>query len=88
MMKIAPKTLLLLLVLTLSGLSLPSCMSLDHLIDPEQRLDMYGGTQESARILSGEGSAFAALISLFDFPFTVVMDTIILPIVAPIVLLR
>ena len=64
------------------------CMSLDHLIDPDQRLAMYGGTQAHHRILGGEGSNFAALVSLIDYLPSLVGDTLLLPIVAPIVLLR
>ncbi len=80
------KKLLASICVIFSLLTMSSCMSIDHIIDPDQRLDIYGGTKKSAKILQGEGSSFEALIALFDFPLTVVMDTLLLPIIAPIAL--
>lgn len=61
-------------------------MSFDHLLDPEQELDIYGGTKSSARyIADGNSPFFGTIIRIADFPLTLVMDTLLLPITWPIV---
>ena len=72
----------------LSGLC-GGCMTLDHLIDSEEKLEMYGGTTKSWAYVSDPGSSFfGTLIRLIDLPATVVGDTLMLPISAPVELSR
>ena len=59
-------------------------MTFDHLFDSDQRLEMYGGTKSSWAYVSDDGSPFfGTLIRLIDLPVTAIMDTLILPVVAP-----
>ncbi len=72
----------LLLVGLLSLVS--GCMTFDHLFDPDQKLEMYGGTKSSWAYVSDERAPFfGAVIRLIDLPVTAIMDTLILPVVAP-----
>ena len=64
-------------------------MTVDHLVDTDQRLEMYGGTTSSYRYIQDESAPFfGTLIRMIDLPLTAIGDTLLLPIVAPIVLLR
>lgn len=64
-------------------------MSLEHLLDPDQKLIMYGGMDSSLTYLADENSSiFGSLIRAFDLPLTFVMDTLLLPVSAPVELMR
>lgn len=73
---------------TLSSLC-GGCMTLDHLLDSDEELEMYGGTTKSwDYITDPDSSFFGTLIRIIDLPATVVGDTLLLPISAPIELSR
>ncbi len=64
-------------------------MSLEHVLDPDTKLEMYGGTKSSLNYQADEGSSFlGTLVRLIDLPATVVMDTLLLPISMPVELSR
>lgn len=72
-------------VLTISS----GCMSLEHLLDPDQKLIMYGGMDSSlAYLADDESSIFGSVIRAIDLPLTFIGDTLLLPISAPVELLR
>ena len=59
------------------------CMTLDHLLDPEQEIRVYGGTQSSYEYIADDYSPFfGTLIRIIDLPITVVADTLLLPVTA------
>ena len=65
------------------------CMSLEHLFDPDQKLIMYGGMDSSLAYLADEQSSiFGSVIRAIDLPLTFVGDTLLLPISAPVELMR
>lgn len=65
------------------------CMSLEHLLDPDQKLEMYGGTSGSiAYMTDEESSIFGSIVRALDLPLTVIFDTLLLPISAPVELTR
>ena len=75
----------ILLVATLAG----GCMSLEHVLDPEAELQIYGGVRSSWAYIMDEGSpVFGSLCRVIDLPATVAMDTVLLPVSVPIVLTR
>ena len=66
-----------------------SCMSLEHLVDPKQRLSMYGGTKSSYEYIEDDSSPFfGTFVRILDLPLTVVLDTLLLPVSAPVQLSR
>ena len=72
-----------------SLLASTGCMTLDHIVDPEQPLAMYGGTTSSYDYIDAPGSPFfGSLIRIVDLPVTLVGDTVMLPISAPVEMLR
>ncbi len=74
----------ILLLATTSG-----CMSLEHVLDPDARLAMYGGTKSSWDYQADGGSSFVGkLFRMIDLPATVAMDTVLLPISMPVQLSR
>ena len=65
------------------------CMSLEHLLDNDQKLEMYGGTKSSVDYINDdESSFFGSFVRLLDLPLTAVFDTLILPVSAPVELSR
>ena len=65
------------------------CMSLEHLLDPDQKLIMYGGMDSSLSYMADEESSiFGSVIRAIDLPFTFVGDTLLLPVSAPVELIR
>ncbi len=65
------------------------CMSLEHLLDPDQKLIMYGGVNASLDYMEDESSSvFGSVLRGIDLPFTFVGDTLLLPISAPVELTR
>ncbi len=65
------------------------CMCLEHLLDPEQKLIMYGGMDSSLTYMADESSSiFGSVVRAIDLPFTFVGDTLLLPISAPVELTR
>ena len=65
------------------------CMSLEHLLDPEQKLIMYGGMDSSLTYMADDSSSiFGSVVRAIDLPFTFVGDTLLLPISAPVELTR
>ncbi len=73
----------------LVAIAMPGCMSLEHVLDPDQKLEMYGGTKRSYAYIEDDSSPFfGSLVRVVDFPLTVVLDTVILPVSAPVELLR
>jgi uncharacterized protein YceK len=65
------------------------CMSLEHLLDPDQKLIMYGGVNSSLEYMEDEESSiFGNVMRAIDLPFTFVGDTLLLPISAPVELSR
>ena len=67
----------------------PGCMTLDHLLDTQQPVSMYGGTTSSYEEIEDVNTGwFGVLCRIIDLPLTIVADTILLPITAPIQLTR
>ena len=67
----------------------PGCMTIDHLLDPQQPLSMYGGTTSSYEEMEDVKTGwFAVLCRLLDLPLTMALDTALLPVTAPIQLTR
>ena len=65
------------------------CMSLEHLLDPDQKLIMYGGMDSSLTYMADDSSSiFGSVVRAIDLPFTFVGDTLLLPISAPVELAR
>ena len=61
----------------------PGCMTLDHLLDSNQEVEMYGGTAASLREIEDENtSRFGVFCRLIDLIPTVAADTLILPFTA------
>ncbi len=73
----------ILLLATTSG-----CMSLEHVLDPDARLAMYGGTESSLDYQAEGSSFFGKLFRMIDLPATLAMDTVLLPISMPVQLSR
>ncbi len=64
-------------------------MTLDHLIDPDQKLRMYGGTSTSYNYIEDPRSPrFGVFVRIVDLPLTLVGDTVLLPVSAPVEALR
>ena len=64
-------------------------MSLEHLIDRGQKLQMYGGVKSSVTYIEDDGPPYlGTFVRIFDLPLTAVMDTLLLPISAPVELSR
>lgn len=64
-------------------------MSLEHLLDPDQKLEMYGGTSASIDYMAAEDSSiFGSIVRALDLPLTLVFDTLLLPVSAPVELSR
>ena len=67
----------------------PGCMTLDHLLDTEQPVSMYGGTTSSYKEIEDVNTGwFGVLCRLVDLPLTIAADTVLLPITAPVQLTR
>tara|TARA_B100000809_G_scaffold70038_1_gene67431 strand:+ start:875 stop:1153 length:279 start_codon:yes stop_codon:yes gene_type:complete len=67
----------------------PGCMSLDHLMDPEAEISIYGGTAASLREMEDpETGWWGTLFRLIDFLPTVAVDTVLIIPVAPAHLMR
>ncbi len=67
----------------------PGCMTLDHLLDGEQDVAMYGGTTSSyLEIEDVKTGWFGVLCRIIDLPLTIAADTILLPITAPVQMMR
>ena len=78
-------------VLALVGLLAvqPGCCTLEHLMDPEQKLAMYGGTADCYRDMEdSRATFFEVLFRIVDLPFTIAADTLLLPVTAPVELMR
>ncbi|MBL05155.1 MAG: hypothetical protein CMJ99_05920 [Planctomycetes bacterium] len=59
----------------------PGCMTIDHLLDSNQEVAMYGGTAASIREIEDKNTSwFGVLCRLIDLPFSVAADTLILPV--------
>jgi len=67
----------------------PGCMTLDHLLDGKQEVTMYGGTTASYNEIEDPKTGwFGVLCRIIDLPLTLAADTLLMPITAPIQLLR
>ncbi len=87
-MKLTVRTLAMFSLLHLAALS-SGCMSLEHLFDSGQKLQMYGGVKSSARYIGDEASpVLGSIWRVLDMPLTAVFDTLILPVSAPVELTR
>lgn len=78
-------------LLLCAGLLLLSngCMTLDHVVNPEEPLEMYGGTTSSYEYIEDPGAPIVgSLIRIVDLPATMVGDTLILPISGTVEALR
>ena len=67
------------------------CSSIEHALLDDRPFEMYGGTSNSMKVIRGddpEADGWGVLAYSIDFPFTVVMDTLLLPISAPVELTR
>ena len=61
------------------------CVSLEHAFDPDEDFQIYGGVKRSSGYLANEDSPFfGQVFRLIDFPLTLVMDTLLLPISIPV----
>ena len=84
-----PVRIVVTLALVLGPLVSSGCMTVDHLVDSEQPLAMYGGTKSSYEYIDNAGSPFfGSLIRIVDLPITVVGDTLLLPVSWPVEALR
>lgn len=64
-------------------------MSLEHVLDPDAKLQIYGGVRSSwAYIMNDASPVFGSVCRVIDLPATVAMDTVLLPVSVPIVLTR
>jgi uncharacterized protein YceK len=64
-------------------------MSLEHVLDPDQKLSMYGGTKASIDYMKDESSSiFGSIVRALDLPLTAIFDTLLLPVAAPVELSR
>ncbi len=73
-------------ILALAGLLYvqPGCCTLEHLMDPEQKLSMYGGTIDCVRDMEDPRATFGEVFfRLFDIWPTIAVDTVMLPVTAP-----
>jgi uncharacterized protein YceK len=85
----SPVRIVATLAIALGVLASSGCMTLDHIVDPAQPLAMYGGTTSSyAYIEDASSPFFGTLIRIIDLPATLVGDTVLLPISAPVEGLR
>ncbi len=67
----------------------PGCCTLEHLMDPEQELAMYGGTSDCFQDMEdSRATFFEVLFRILDLPFTIAADTLLLPVTAPVELTR
>ena len=58
----------------------PGCMTIDHLLDSNQEVAMYGGTAASIREIEDENtSRFGVACRILDLIPTIALDTLILP---------
>lgn len=61
--------------------SAAGCASLEHALDPDTELEVYGGTSRSwDYVTDGASPAFGTLCRVIDLPLTVIMDTLLLPV--------
>jgi len=61
------------------------CLTLDDLLDPDDFLEMYGGTRRSyEQIEDPNYEWWDVLIRIVDMPLTIVADTVLLPLTAPV----
>ena len=61
------------------------CVSLEHAFDPDEDFQIYGGVkQSSAYLTNAESPFFGQVFRLIDFPLTVALDTVLLPISIPV----
>ena len=61
------------------------CVSLEHAFSPDEDFKIYGGVKRSSGYLANEDSPFfGQVFRLIDFPLTLVMDTLLLPISIPV----
>lgn len=79
-------------VLVTAALSVScGCSSIEHVFNQDQKFSMYGGTKNSWRIIQGEdpeADAWGSLFYSIDLPFTAVLDTLFLPVSAPVEMSR
>ena len=62
----------------------PCCFTLEHLMDPEQKLSMYGGTADCVRDMEDPRATFwEVAFRLIDIFPTIAADTLMLPVTAP-----
>jgi uncharacterized protein YceK len=67
----------------------PGCMTLDHLMDPKEDVSVYGGTAASLREMEDPDTGWwGTFFRFLDFIPTVALDTVLIPVTAPIQLLR
>jgi uncharacterized protein YceK len=65
------------------------CMTIEHLLDAKEDLRMYGGTIRSNKYMEdGSNPRWGVALRIIDLPFTVVADTVLLPVTAPVESLR
>ena len=68
----------------------PGCMTLDHLMDPKEDISIYGGTAASLREMEDpETGWWGTFFRFVDFIPTVVLDTVLIPVLTgPVQLFR
>ncbi len=59
-------------------------MSMEHVLDPDARLAMYGGTESSLDYQADGSSFFGKLFRMIDLPATLAMDPVLLQISMPV----
>ena len=73
-------------VLALAGLLYvqSGCCTLEHLMDPEQKLSMYGGTIDCVRDMEDPRATFwEVAFRMIDIFPTMAVDTVMAPFIAP-----
>ena len=82
------RRILLTVLLGAACLGASGCMTIEHLVDPKQKLRMYGGTADSYDYIEDPRQPrFGVFVRIVDLPLTVVADTALLPVTAPVQLL-
>ena len=66
------------------------CMTLDHLMDPKEDISIYGGTAASLRKIEDPQTGWwGTFFRMLDFPLTMALDTVLIPVLTgPVQLFR
>jgi len=71
------RALVLALAVTLCS---AGCGSINDISKGEDGQRIYGGVRQDAKMVSGSNSSTAAVLGFLDFPFSLALDTVFLPV--------